>query len=146
MRSPLLARDREPSEEEHPKPGDGPETALESAKNRDEPVEFLLTMSTVDLIAIIGSIFGSALALGVMMMRFAARIDADRRAFQAEAAQDRRALRASMDRADARMDSIRTCNQASMDRFQAEMQRFAERQSRVEAAREVRSLNPGAAG
>jgi len=112
-----------------------------------------MAMPTADLIAIIGSIFGSALALGVMMMRFAARIDADRRVFQAEAAQDRRALQASMDRADARMDSIRTYNQASMDRhqasmdrFQAEMQRFAERQSRVEATQEVRSLNPGGAG
>lgn len=89
-------------------------------------------MSTADLFAIIGSMFGStlgvALALGVMTMRITARIDADRRAFQAEAAQDRRAL------------------QASMDRFQAEMQRLAERQSRVEGTQEVRSLNPGDAG
>ena len=53
-----------------------------------------MAMSTVDLIAIIGSVFGSALALGVVAMRMAARIDADRRAFQAEAAQDRRALQA----------------------------------------------------
>ena len=89
-------------------------------------------MSTADLFAIIGSMFGTtlgvALALGVMTMRITARIDADRRAFQAEAAQDRRAL------------------QASMDRFQAEMQRLAERQSRVEGTQEVRSLNPGDAG
>ena len=103
-------------------------TRAEFGEKCEEPVEFAVTMPTPDLIAIIGSIFGSALALGVMMMRLAARIDADRRAFQAEAAQDRRAL------------------QASMDRFQAEMQRFAERQSRVEAAQEVRRLNPGAAG
>lgn len=102
-----------------------------------------MTMPSADLIAIIGSIFGSALALGVMMMRFAARIDADRRAFQAEAAQDRRALQASMDRADARMDSIRAYNQASMDKFQAEMQRLAERQSRVEATQEVHHFTPG---
>lgn len=89
-------------------------------------------MSTADLFAIIGSMFGStlgvALAMGVMTMRITARIDADRRAFQAEAAQDRRAL------------------QASMDRFQAEMQRLAERQSRVEGTQEVRSLDPGGAG
>lgn len=103
-------------------------------------------MPSADLIAIIGSIFGSALALGVMMMRFAARIDADRRAFQAEAAQDCRALQASMDKADARMDSIRANNQASMDRFQAEMQRLAERQSRVEASQEAHSLSSGGAG
>ena len=83
-----------------------------------------MAMPSAELIAIIGSIFGSALALGVMMMRFAARIDADRRAFQAEAAQDRRAL------------------QASMDRFQAEMQRLAERQSRVEATQEVHGPQP----
>ena len=105
-----------------------------------------MAMPSADLIAIIGSIFGSALALGVMMMRFAARIDADRRAFQAEAAQDRRALQASMDRADARMDSIRAYNQASMDKFQAEMQRLAERQSRVEVTQEVHHFTPGGGG
>ena len=87
-----------------------------------------MAMSTVDLIAIIGSMFGSALALGVMMMRIAARIDADRRAFQAEAAQDRRAL------------------QASMDTFRAEMQRLAEGHSRVEATQEVYRRDLGGAG
>lgn len=78
-----------------------------------------MTMPTFDLIAIIASVIGTGLALGLMMMRIAARIDADRRAFQSEAAQDRRAL------------------QASMDAFRAEMQRLAERQSRIEGTREV---------
>jgi len=100
-------------------------------------------MPSVDLIAIIGSIFGSALALGVMMMRIAARIDADRRAFQAEAAQDRRALQATMDRHQASSQASMDRHQASMDRFQAEMQRLAERQSRVEATQEAHSLGPG---
>lgn len=103
-------------------------------------------MSTADLFAIIGSMFGTtlgvALALGVMTMRITARIDADRRTFQAEAAQDRRALQASMDRHQASMDRF----QAGMDTFRAEMQRLAERQSRVEGTQEVRSLNPGGAG
>ena len=100
-------------------------------------------MPSVDLIAIIGSIFGSALALGVMMMRIAARIDADRRAFQAEAAQDRRALQATMDRHQASSQASMDRHQASMDRFQAEMQRLAERQSRVEATQEAHSRGPG---
>ena len=109
-----------------------------------------MLMSNIDLIAVIGSVFGSALGLGMMMMRIAARIDADRRAFQAEAAQDRRALQATTDRHQASNQATMDRNQATMDRFQAgmdrfqaEMQRIAERQSRVEAVQEVHHRAPG---
>jgi len=53
-------------------------------------------------------------ALAVLILRATSRIDADRRAFQAEAAADRRAW------------------QASMDDFRADMRRLAERQAHVE--------------
>ncbi len=109
-----------------------------------------MAMSTVDLIAIIGSVFGSALALGVVAMRMAARIDADRRAFQAEAAQDRRALQASMDRfLQANMDRHQTTMdrfQAGMDAYRADMQRLAERQSGLEARQETQHHAPGGPG
>ena len=91
-------------------------------------------MPAADLIAIIGSVLGVGLALAVLIMRSTARVDADRRAFQAEAAQDRRALQASM-------DSFR----AAMDSFRAEMQRLAERQSRIEAIQEVHPRGPAPA-
>lgn len=92
-------------------------------------------MPTADLIAIIGSVLGVGLALGIMTMRITARIDADRRAFQAEAAQDRRALQASMDRF-----------QAGMDAYRADMQRLAERQSGLEARQETQHHAPGGPG
>ena len=102
-----------------------------------------MAMPTFDLIAIIGSVVGSTfaavLALGMMIMRITARIDADRRAFQAEAAQDRRALQATMDRLQATMDRFQT----GMDTFRAEMQRLAERQSRIEATQEAHHRAPG---
>ena len=79
-------------------------------------------MVTAEFITIIGTVVGTGLALGVglgmLIMRSTVRVDADRRAFQAEAAQDRRAL------------------QGTMDSFRAEMQRLAERQSRVNVATE----------
>ena len=68
-------------------------------------------MVTAEFITIIGTVVGTGLALGVglaiLIMRSTVRVDADRRAFQAEAAQDRRAL------------------QAKMDSFRAEMERLA---------------------
>ena len=80
-------------------------------------------MTGPELSGIIGSVIGVGLALAVLIMRTTARLDrridegaADRRAFQAEAAQDRRAL------------------QQAMDQFRNEMQRLAERQSRLEGA------------
>ena len=103
-------------------------TATVFDERRTEQVVSSMTMPTADLIAIIGSVLGVGLTLAVLIMRTTARLDrrideagADRRAFQAEAAQDRRALQASM-------ESFR----ASMDTFRMEMQRLAERQSRVE--------------
>ena len=85
-----------------------------------------MTMPTADLVAIIGSVLGLGLTLAVLTMRTTARLDrrideagADRRAFQAEAAQDRRTW------------------QASMDTFRMKMQRLAEHQSRVEGLQEV---------
>ena len=74
-------------------------------------------MTDPQLFSIIGSVLGVGLALAVLIMRSTARIDADRRAFQAEAAADRRAF------------------QAGMDQFRTEMQRLAERQSTLEGAR-----------
>ena len=73
-------------------------------------------MTDPQLFSIIGSVLGVGLALSVLIMRSTARIDADRRAFQAEAAADRRAF------------------QAGMDQFRTEMQRLAERQSNLEGA------------
>ena len=71
-------------------------------------------MPSPELVAIIGSVIGVGLALAVLILRSTTRIDADRRAFQSEAAQDRRAM------------------QSAMDTFRTEMQRLAERQSKVE--------------
>ncbi len=64
--------------------------------------------------SIIGSIVAVGLALAVLILRSTSRIDADRRAFQAEAAVDRRAF------------------QAGMDDFRNRMQRLGERRSRLE--------------
>ena len=90
-----------------------------------------MTMVTAEFITIIGTVVGTGLALGVglamLIMRSTVRVDADRRAFQAEAAQDRRAL------------------QAAMDSFRAEMQRLAERQSRVEGMQESHDRAHGTA-
>ena len=79
----------------------------------------------VDTLSIIGSVFGTGLALAVIMMRITARLDADRRAFEAKADADRRA-------ADAKADADRRAHQASMDAFRAEMREIAKRQARVE--------------
>ena len=95
-------------------------------------------MPTADLIAIIGSVLGVGLALAVLIMRSTARVDADRRAFQAEAAQDRRALQASMNSFRTAMDSFRAD-------FRAELQRIAERQSRIEGIQEVHPRGPAPA-
>ena len=78
-----------------------------------------------DTLSIIGSVFGTGLALAVLMMRITARLDADRRAFEAKADADRRA-------SDAKADADRRAHQASMDTFRAEMRQIAERQARVE--------------
>ena len=68
---------------------------------------------------IIGTVLAVGVALATLIMRATARMDADRRAFQAEAAADRRH------------------SDAKMDAFHAEMQRLAERQSHVEGALET---------
>lgn len=75
--------------------------------------------------SIIGSVIAVGLALAVLIMRGTARVDADRRAFQAEAAADRRAFQAAV-------DADRHAFQTGMDDFRKEMQRLAERQSHVE--------------
>ena len=54
-------------------------------------------MPSPELVAIIGSVIGVGLALAVLILRSTTRIDADRRAFQSEAAQDRRAMQSAMD-------------------------------------------------
>ena len=76
-------------------------------------------------LSIIGSVIGTGLALALLMMRITARLDADRRAFEAKADAERRA-------ADARADADRRAHQASMDAFRIEMREIAERQARVE--------------
>ena len=68
---------------------------------------------------IIGTVLAVGAALATLIMRSTARMDADRRAFLAEAATDRRH------------------GDAKMDAFRAEMQRLAERQSHVEGALET---------
>ena len=75
--------------------------------------------------SIIGSVVAVGLALAVLIMRSTARIDADRRAFQTEAAADRRAFQAGM-------DDFRKQMQDARSDFREEMQRLAERQSHVE--------------
>ena len=94
-----------------------------------------MIMPTAEFLTLIGAIVGTGLALALLIMHTTARLDrrideagADRRAFQAEAAQDRRAW------------------QASMDTFRMEMQRLAERQSRVEGMQEVHDRAHGTAG
>ena len=79
-------------------------------------------MTSDQLLTIIGSTVGPVavfgIALAVLILRAASRLDADRRAFQAAADADRRAHQARFDTA--------------MDAFRTEMQRLAERQSHVE--------------
>ena len=69
-------------------------------------------MTPDQLYAIIGSIAAATISLAVLILRATSRIDR----VQSEGAADRRAL------------------QASMDAFRTEMQRLAERQSRLEGA------------
>ena len=86
----------------------------------------------VNTLSIIGSVVGTGLAVAVLILRNTARLDADRRAVDA----DRRAYvaKADADRraADARADADRRAHQASMDAFRAEMREIAGRQARVE--------------
>ena len=86
----------------------------------------------VNTLSIIGSVVGTGLAVAVLILRNTARLDADRRAADA----DRRAYEAKADAdrraADARADADRRAHQASMDAFRAEMRAIAERQARVE--------------
>ena len=97
----------------------------------------------VDTLSIIGSVFGTGLAIALLIMRITARLDTDRRAADARADADRRAAdaRADADRraadaerraADARADSDRRAHQASMDAFRIEMREISERPARVE--------------
>ena len=79
----------------------------------------------VDTLSIIGTVIGTGLAIAALIMRNTARLDSDRRSFEAKADADRRA-------ADARADADRRAHQASMDAFRAEMREIAERQARVE--------------
>ena len=82
---------------------------------------------------IIGTVLAVGVALATLIMRSTARMDADRRAFQAEAAADRR-------HSDAKMDAFH----AEMNTFRNEMRRLAERQSHVEGALET-TRSPAAA-
>ena len=90
-------------------------------------------------LSIIGSVIGTGLAISLLIMRITARLDADRRAFEAKADAERRAsdAKADADRraADARADAVRRAHQASMDAFRIEMREIAERQARVEGPR-----------
>ena len=79
---------------------------------------------------IIGTVLAVGVALATLIMRSTARLDADRRAFQAEAAADRR-------HSDAKMDAFRAEMNAFRNEFRNEMQRLAERQSHVEGALET---------
>lgn len=77
-----------------------------------------ITLDVVGLVSIIGSVVGTGLAVGlglaVLIMRSTARVDADRRAAQV------------------RFDT-------AMDAFRSEMQRLAERRSRVEGRLDERA-------
>ena len=89
---------------------------------------------------IIGTVIAGVVALGIMAWRITGRLDrridndkaaadADRRADKAAADADRRADKAA---ADADRRAIQARFDTAMDTFRAEMQRLAERQSRVE--------------
>ena len=82
-----------------------------------------MTMLTAEFITIIGTVIGTGLVLGVLIMRSTARVDADRRALQTS------------------MDSFR----AAMDTFRAETQRLGERQSRLEGMHEGHERSHGTA-
>ncbi len=71
-----------------------------------------------DTLTIIGTVVAVGLALAGLIMRSTARVDADRRAADAQHDADRRATDARFERA--------------MDTFRTEMLRLAERQSHVE--------------
>ncbi len=80
-------------------------------------------MTGPELFSIIGSVVGVGLALAVLILRATSRIDSDCRAADA---------RADKDRTEAAAD--RRAFQVAMDDFRKEMQRLAERQSRLEGA------------
>ena len=71
-----------------------------------------------DTLTIIGTVVAVGLTLAGLIMRSTARVDADRRAADAQHDADRRATDARFERA--------------MDTFRTEMLRLAERQSHVE--------------
>ena len=85
-------------------------------------------------LSIIGTVVGTGLAVSILILRNTARLDADRRAFEANADVDRRA-------ADARADADRRAHQAAMDAFRADMREIAERTTRVEAPPPGRSAS-----
>ena len=118
-----------------------------------------------EFFTIIGTIVGIGIALGALLLtttgRIEARLDsaiveaaAERRAFEAQAAADRRASDAKMDEfrkrmdesraaSDAkmdefrkRMDESRAASDAKMDEFRRHMQRLGERQALLEGQRE----------
>ena len=82
-----------------------------------------------DTLTIIGTVLAVGLALATLIMRSAARQDADRRAIQAAADADRRAIQAA---ADADRRAVQARFDTAMDTFRTEMHRLAERQSNVE--------------
>ena len=88
----------------------------------------------VDTLSIIGTVVGTGLALAVIMMRITARLDADRRAFEAKTDADRRAF-------EAKADADRRAHQAAMDAFRADMREIAERTTRVKAPPPGRSAS-----
>ena len=85
-----------------------------------------------DTSTIIGTGVTVGVALAMLIMRSTARIDADRRAADAQHDADRRAVEDRFDRAIAEWRS-------AMADFRAEMQRLAERQSHVEGRLDERS-------
>ena len=95
----------------------------------------------VDTLSIIGTVVGTGLALAVIMMRITARLDADRRAFEAKTDADRRAADAARRAAEAKADADRRAHQAAMDAFRADMREIAERTARVEAPPPGRSAS-----
>lgn len=83
-----------------------------------------MPMPTPDMLAIIGSIIGSTVGVGIALAALIVRINSRIDRYLAEAGNDRRAL------------------QSSMDEFRQQMQRLAERQSHVEGSRDTRP-DPG---
>ena len=86
-------------------------------------IGFALSAVATIIVTVVGSVSTATFAIARMLRR----MDEDRRAERAAVDADRQAERAAV-------DADRRAFQAAMDDFRKEMQRLAERQTRIEGA------------